>query len=78
MVFSDDENSFGKGRMIEPNTFESKPGRPVHYFTKNDLIKQFKGFNVIKTGKIEDEEEHGENSKHVHILRYIFAEKTNI
>ena len=35
-VFSEKEKSFGKGKEIERNTFESKPGRPVHYFTLNE------------------------------------------
>lgn len=75
VVFSDKEKSFGKGKMIEPNTFESKLGRPVHYFTKEDLIDQFKDFHLIQTGIIEDEEDHGEIGKHVHVLRYISAKK---
>ena len=29
-VFSNEEPTFGQGMESEPNTFESKPGRPVH------------------------------------------------
>ncbi|MDD1715594.1 MAG: class I SAM-dependent methyltransferase, partial [Methanolinea sp.] len=36
-VFSDQESSFGKGRRVEENTFERKPGRTVHYFSEADL-----------------------------------------
>jgi SAM-dependent methyltransferase len=36
-VFSNQDPSFGTGREVEPNTFESKRGRPAHYFTANDL-----------------------------------------
>ena len=75
VVFSEEEKSFGKGRQIEKNTFESKPGRPTHYFTEKDLIAHFKDFTVIETGIIVDRENHGEVGIHDHILRYIFAQK---
>jgi len=71
-VFSDRESSFGQGQETEPDTFESKPGRPVHYFTEPDLRQQFYRFEIIDTGFIEDPEDHG-GQAHVHILRYIFA-----
>ena len=75
VVFSDKERSFGKGKRIEENTFESKPWRPVHYFTELDLREHFKEFSVIETGILEDTENHGELGPHSHILRYIFAQK---
>ena len=71
-VFSEKEPSFGQGAETEPNTFESKPGRPVHYFTEPDLRQQFHRFEIIETGIIEDPENHG-GQAHVHLLRYIFA-----
>jgi len=73
-AFSDQEDSFGKGKEVEKNTFESKPGRPVHYFSEEDLINQFENFTIIETGIIEDEEDHGTGA-HTHSLRYIFAQK---
>jgi len=74
-VFSDKDSSFGKGERIEENTFESKPWRPVHYFTEFDLEEHFKDYSVIETGQIEEAENHGELGPHTHILRYIFAQK---
>ncbi len=74
-VFSEEEHTLGKGKMIEEFTFESKSGRPTHYFTKHDLINQFHEFSVIEEGIIEEPEDHGERGSHSHILRYIFAEK---
>jgi SAM-dependent methyltransferase len=74
-VFSDREASFGKGREVENNTFESKPGRPAHYFTEEDLKKHFKDFALIELGLAEDPEDHGEGP-HTHLLRYIFV-RTN-
>ncbi len=75
VVFSDSESSFGKGKRVEENTYESKPWRPVHYFTENDLKEHFKEFSVKETGEIKDTENHGELGLHTHILRYIFAQK---
>jgi SAM-dependent methyltransferase len=70
IVFSEQEPSFGKGQETEKNTFESKPGRPVHYFTEEDLQRHFSGMPVITMGLTEDPEDHGEGP-HIHILRYI-------
>ena len=49
-VFSEKEESYGKGREVEKNTFESKPGRPVHYFTDEDLREHFKSMEILETG----------------------------
>ena len=71
-VFSNEESTFRQGQETEPNTFESKPGRPVHYFTEADLRQCFCNFEIIDIGTIQDPENHGGDA-HVHILRYIFA-----
>lgn len=72
-VFSEQEASFGKGMESEPNTFESKPGRPVHYFTDGDISKHFSGCPVIETGIVDDPEDH-DGEPHIHRLRYIITE----
>jgi hypothetical protein len=72
-VFSDEEATFGKGKEIEPNTFESKPGRPIHYFSETNLKKQFRDFTVLELGQIEEKENHGDRGEHIHKLRYIIA-----
>jgi len=69
-VFSEKEESYGKGREVERNTFESKPGRPAHYFTDADLKEHFKNMVVVETGITKDPEDHGEGP-HTHTLRYI-------
>ena len=71
-VFSNEESTFRQGQETEPNTFESKPGRPVHYFTEADLRQYFCNFEIIDIGTIQDPENHGGHA-HIHILRYIFA-----
>jgi SAM-dependent methyltransferase len=75
VVFSDREPSYGTGRMVEENTFESKPGREVHYYSRDDLVSEFRDFEVIETGMMEDPEEHGEEGRHTHLLRYIYTRK---
>ena len=73
-VFSDREPSFGKGQEVEKNTFESRPGRPAHYFTEAELRDYFEHFEIIESGVIEDPENHGEGP-HIHVLLYILARK---
>jgi len=73
-VFSEREPSFGKGKEIENNTFESRPGRPVHYFTEDGLREHFSNFETVKMGMIEEPEDHGGNP-HIHILRHILTRK---
>lgn len=72
-VFSDEEPSYGKGRRVEADTYESKPGRPVHYFSERDLRDHFAGFDVLEAGTVEDPEEHGAEGPHVHRLRFVLA-----
>lgn len=74
-VFSDGESSCGTGRKVEENTFESKPGREVHYYTERDLVAEFSGLAILETGMMEDPEDHGEEGRHTHLLRYIYARK---
>jgi len=75
VVFSEKDESYGRGREVEPSTFESKPGREVHYFTSEDLKRTFHDFEILKTGLVEEPEDHGEEGKHVHMLRWIAARK---
>jgi SAM-dependent methyltransferase len=76
VVFSEEEESYGKGNEVEKGTFESKPGRPVHYFSNNDLRNHFRKFELIEEGIVDDAETHGEVGYHVHRLRYIACKKT--
>ena len=69
-VFSEKEVSYGKGKEVEKNTYESRPGRPAHYFTEDDLKEHFRYFQLVETGIVEEDENHGEGP-HTHILRYI-------
>ena len=75
VVFSEKEESFGRGRETEPGTFESKPGREVHYFTAGDLAGLFEGMEILNNNFAEEPEEHGAEGRHVHLLRFIVARK---
>jgi SAM-dependent methyltransferase len=75
-TFSEKEESYGKGREVEKNTYESKSGRPAHYFSDADLRGHFTGTEILETGIAEDPEDHGEGP-HTHILRYIYARVKN-
>jgi SAM-dependent methyltransferase len=74
-VFSEEEPSFGQGRWVESDTYESRPDRPTHYFNEDDLREHFHAFEIIETGIIQEPEDHG-GQPHTHILRYILAKKT--
>ncbi len=71
-VFSEKEADYGKGTAVEPNTFETRPGRPAHYFTEEDLRRHFARYIIKDTGIMEEPEDHG-GKPHTHILRYICA-----
>ncbi len=73
-VFSEKEPSFRQGREVESNTYESRPGRPTHYFTEEDLRQHFRDFEIFETGIVHEPEDHG-GQPHTHILRYIIAQK---
>ncbi|MCW4021287.1 MAG: class I SAM-dependent methyltransferase [Candidatus Bathyarchaeota archaeon] len=73
-AFSEKEESFGIGEEIEPDTFESKKGRPVHYFTEKDLNEHFRDFDILENTIIEEPENHGDGP-HIHLLRLIVAKK---
>ena len=75
VVFSDQEASYGNGKKIEPHTYESKPGRPIHYYSERDLKAQFHDFSLLDNGVIEEKENHGSRGEHIHKLRYIAVKK---
>jgi SAM-dependent methyltransferase len=78
VVFSDQESSYGTGRQVEENTFGSKPGREVHYYSAEDLASEFRDLEILETGMMEDPEDHGEEGRHTHLLRYIYVRNTGV
>lgn len=75
VVFSEEEESYGKGAAVEENTFETRPGRPAHYFTEADLRAHFSEITILETGLVEDPEDHSPEGPDVHRLRYFCGSK---
>jgi SAM-dependent methyltransferase len=51
-TLSEKHANYGKGKEVEPNTFvgglEGEWGEPHHYFSREELEKLLKGFEIIK------------------------------
>lgn len=67
-VFSTREKACGTGTEVEPGTWETKPGRPAHYFRHGELALLFQGFQVIEEFDHEEAETHGQEGSHTHHL----------
>ncbi len=74
-VFGDSDSSRGRGREVEADTFESRPGRPAHYFDEDDLRAHFTDFDIVETGRSDEPENHPPAGPHVHSLRYAVVRK---
>ncbi len=73
--FSEEEPQYGRGKQVEENTFESKPGRPVHFFTEEDMRSSLEGWAILEAGLSDDPENHGAAGPHTHRIRYVCAQK---
>jgi len=71
-VISELEPSYGEGIKREENTFEKK-GKPVHFFTEEDLKQHFHEFEIIESDLMDEPEQHSKGEKHTHKCRYVFA-----
>lgn len=66
---------YGKGEMIDKYTFESKKGRPIHYFDlagMKELIGKY--LNVLSVEEIKEYENHG-GKEHYHNMILVVAVK---
>ncbi len=70
-VFSIEDSSYRKGKLIEENTYYSSNGHFNYYFTEESIIKNFPNFELILCEKIEEFETHGEKGRHSH--NFLFA-----
>lgn len=67
-VMSTQDASYGKGNKISEDTFESKPGRGIRYFTPKALEEELETyFHVHHIDEITEPENHG-GKKHTHHL----------
>ena len=54
MALAQDDPGFGQGREIERGTYESRPGKPAHYFSEEELRETLRGFENIEIGRVEE------------------------
>ncbi|MBC7235492.1 MAG: class I SAM-dependent methyltransferase [Chloroflexi bacterium] len=71
-AFAENDPGYGRGPEVEPHTFESRPGRPAHYFDQADLRLHFGAWEVLADGLVEEYEDHGEGV-HAHRFRWIYV-----
>lgn len=74
--FSENEASYGNGEEIEWHTFETKKGKPIHFYDEKDIISAFQSYELIETDLYTEHENHGDEGEHEHILRYIIVKNT--
>ena len=65
-VFSLEERGFKEGVEVEKNTFEFKPGRPVHFFSEEELRSDLSGFAIAKLERQDVFEKHQNGDQHYH------------
>jgi len=75
-MFSRKEKGFGEGLEVEKNTFEFKPGRPVHFFSEEEIRRAFGQFTIIQLDEVAIHEVHQDGNEHFHKEWLIVAEKT--
>lgn len=74
-MFSRNEKGFGEGIEVEENTFEFKPGRPVHFFSGDEIRNAFAQFAILQLDEIAIHEVHQDGNEHFHKEWLMVAEK---
>ena len=72
---STNDPDYRKGEMIDEYTFESKKGRPIHYFdlqTMRELIEKY--LSILSISEIKEYENHG-GKEHYHNMVCTIAVK---
>lgn len=75
-VFATEDPSFGKGKEVEPNTFDERGGRPAHYFTAPEVRDLLGAAAFIVRGleTVREAEDHG-GGPHEHVWHLVTAER---
>ncbi|HUH78511.1 MAG TPA: hypothetical protein VLY83_01300 [Methanoregula sp.] len=47
----------------------------MHYFNRDDLLSAFGGLDIVDEGLAGEAEDHGNEGRHTHLLRYIRVRK---
>jgi SAM-dependent methyltransferase len=74
-IFSTGESGFFQGIEVERNTFEFKPGRPVHFFSESEIRNAFSKFTLWKLDEVDIHEVHQDGNEHFHREWLMVAEK---
>jgi SAM-dependent methyltransferase len=74
-MFSRREKGFGQGPEVEENTFEFKPGRPVHFFSEEEIRNAFARFTIAKLEEVDVHEVHQDGNEHFHREWLMVGEK---
>jgi SAM-dependent methyltransferase len=75
-IFSTRERGFGQGIEVERNTFEFKPGRPVHFFSESEIRNAFAKFTIVRLDEVDIHEVHQGGKEHFHREWLMVAGKT--
>ncbi len=73
---ANDTLHFGKGRLIENNTYDKRGYRPVHFFLLDEM-REFMSplFNALSLEEIEEYEKHEKPGPHKHLLIFVAGRK---
>jgi len=77
-VLSEHDDYFRNGAEVEANTFEVKPGKLIHFFSKLDLENSFAQFNKLQEGEILDSVSHAQHGQKEYRIRYICVQKQSV
>ena len=73
--FSDEDPNNGRGRLIEPGTYEYKEGKYAHFFSENEISTHFTGTEILETGTYLENLQSPVSGTHQYLLRTIVAKK---
>lgn len=72
-VASSKDPDYGQGESREPNCFVNARGVTKYYYSENDILYEFKDFEIISIHDIEEYHEH--DGIHIHKSYLLFARK---
>ncbi len=72
---STNDKEFEKGVEVENNSFDFKGGRPLHFFSRDEIESAFSHFDLVKLEEVDIHEVHSRGEEHDHTEWLIVAEK---
>lgn len=74
-AFSDRDPNNGRGRCLEPGTYEYKPDKFAHFFSEQELAGYWGESPLVAQGELLETLNAGEKDEHQYILRYAAVRK---